>query len=198
METVLALLAGVGLTLIAQVFIPALGSYANRKAANLADKEDIARITKLVEDVKHENQLLLEQVKGRQQLRVAAAERRLQAHQEAFTLWRKLLKRTHHDDLASVISECQDWWEKNCIFLSPRAREAFANAFFAAHDHQTYEGLPRDKDTLAALQQAWKTMQDAAVAILEGAELPSLGEAEARDVSPPENADSGARGTESA
>jgi membrane protein implicated in regulation of membrane protease activity len=60
-------------TLVAVVFLwTTLKSYGLAKGKNLADKEDIEQLTRLVEDVKQENALVLEHVRGINQLRLAA------------------------------------------------------------------------------------------------------------------------------
>lgn len=119
---------GAGLLfLILKSFVPA---YLAEKGKNLATREDIAGITHQVEAVRseyarhlqalaHQNTLLIEEFRSRSQLRLAAAERRLEAHQQAFTLWRKLVANVHGDQQREVINECYKWWEQNCIYLSP-------------------------------------------------------------------------------
>src|SRR5262245_8796732 len=98
MEAVLWLiLLGIVLLLL-HSFLPA---YTSEKGENLATKEDIADITNEIERVRssyteqlqglqHRNDLLLEQLRSKQQLRMAAAEKRLEAHQHAYMLCRKL------------------------------------------------------------------------------------------------------------
>src|SRR5581483_12277242 len=98
MSIVLTLLVVGVVILLWRSFFPA---YMSEKGKNLATKEDVADITQKVEEVKsfyasqlqdlqHKNDLLLEQLRSRQQLRMAALEKRLQAHQDAYMLWNKL------------------------------------------------------------------------------------------------------------
>ncbi len=100
------LISGIIAIYIFKFYLP---SYLAEKGKNLADKEDIGRITDEIEKVKvqygetlqniiHQNNLLLEEVKGRHQLRLAALDRRLQAHQEAYTLWKKLLSKLYKEE----------------------------------------------------------------------------------------------------
>ncbi|MFZ0052673.1 MAG: hypothetical protein WAK96_12940, partial [Desulfobaccales bacterium] len=60
-------------------------SYASEKGRNLATKEDISEITKKIEEIKHQYNLMIEQIKGRHQLRLAALEKRLEIHQQAYS-----------------------------------------------------------------------------------------------------------------
>ena len=68
------------------------------------------------------------------QLRLAALDRRLQAHQEAFALWRGLLADMHDPArIGDAVRKCEDWWNNNCLYLSPDARQAFVQAYLTAH-----------------------------------------------------------------
>jgi hypothetical protein len=177
-------LIGAGiLAFIVKSFIPA---YLSEKGKNLATKEDIAEITNKVESVRseyakqlhelaHQNTLLIEQFRGRSQLRLAAADKRLEAHQRAFALWRKLIANVHGEEQWKVVNECQRWWEENCIYLSPDARQAFSDAYWAAHMHP---GLLQDRSNAKAVTENWDKLMKAGNRILEGAELPALGERE--------------------
>src|SRR5438093_1995517 len=99
-----ALIAGTLVFLLLKSYLP---SYLAEKAKNLATREDIARITDEIERVKSQYALLLEELRAQHQLRLAAADRRLEAHQEAFTLWAKLVSHTHQDSISAVVAECQ-------------------------------------------------------------------------------------------
>ena len=166
--------------------------YASKKGENLATEEDIRRITNEVEDVKalyakqlkeleHQNERVLEQLRSRQQLRMAAAEKRLQVHQEAFALWRKLMYEANSPAVITTVGQCQEWWERNCLYLSPDARDAFRQAYFAAADHPSY--LAKGGGfTGAEVRENFRIIREAGAAIVKGAELPDLGEGEAEDV----------------
>lgn len=140
-----------------------LPAYLTEKAKNLATKEDVEAITKQVEDIKdmysrrlkeleHQNALVLEQLRAQQQLRLAAVERRLAAHQEAFTLWRRLVAKAHSEDAQSAVLQCQDWWEENCLYLGAEARDSFNRAYFAAAVHRE---LTRARVDSAEVKANW-------------------------------------------
>jgi hypothetical protein len=183
--TVLLWCVAVGVVLLLwRSFFP---SYFSEKGKNLATKEDIAGITRQVEEVKslyterlseleHQNALVLEHLRARQQLRLAAAERRLNAHQEAFTLWRSLLLNVHSDLVHSVVIECQDWWNRNCLYLSANARNSFNRAYFAASSHRE---LVRSRVSADEVSANMRLIRQAGDDIIAGAELPSLGPREA-------------------
>lgn len=161
-------------------------SYLNEKGKNLATKEDIAAITKQVEDIKelystrlkeleHQNALVLEQVRAQQQLRLAAVDRRLAAHQEAFALWRRLIGAAHSEGVHTLVLECQDWWEKNCLYLGAEARDSFNRAYFAASSHPVLTQTRVDAEEVKA---NWALLMRAGDDIVAGVQLPSLGNRE--------------------
>jgi hypothetical protein len=178
MEIVIGMTLSTLITLATAYFI----DYAKAKGKNLADKEDIRRITQLVESVKQENQLILEQMRSRLQLRLAAAEKRLQAHQEAFVFWRGLLKTVHTDGIGTIVDQCQTWWEHNCLYLSAEARDAFNLAYSCAGSHRTYLQGPRDAQSAEVAKRNWSSIMAAGNIIVAGVNLPSLGEREGKDV----------------
>ena len=179
-----AVVASVIVFLFLKSFLP---SYLSQKAKNFATKEDVEFITKKIEGVKrqyaeslqsliHQNNMLIEEIRGRQQLRLAAVDKRLQAHQEAFSLWRKLVTSVHHESIGEVVLDCQKWWDNNCLYLGQEAREAFNTAFHCAFNHGDFL---RDRSNGPAVKDNWKNIIGAGQAIVKGAELPSLGEKEA-------------------
>ena len=114
------------------------------------------------------------------QLRLAAAEKRLEAHQRAFALWRKLIHSVHDEkEIFNVVSECQEWWNNNCLYLSPEAREKFRFAYVCAASHKDYV---KDRSNPKLVTENWANITGAGEAIVRGAELPTLGEEEAKFV----------------
>jgi len=116
----------------------------------------------ILQEIRHQNQLVIEQGTRRHQLRLAALERRLVAHQEAYTRWwqlRRLIMRDEGLKLFDFAYGCEEWWTQNCIFLEAEAREAFYKAIINAHVHGA---LIRDgsvsegskKESLAAIRRA--------------------------------------------
>jgi hypothetical protein len=182
METALFVIGIVVGVIANRILAPYLAEYAKTKGKNLADKEDVRHITQLVESVKQDNQVLLEQVKLRGQLRLAAAEKRLEIHQEAFVMWRGLLQVVHTAQVREVVRTCQTWWEHNCLFLTAEARGAFMRAYQAAADHQMILDGPRNDETARLARENWNTIMRAGLDIVEGVNLPAMGEAEAATV----------------
>lgn len=104
--------------------------------------------------------------------RLAAIEKRLQAHQEAFALWRRLLAHVHcEDEIGAVVMECQTWWNNNCLYLEEKARTAFWKAYMQALMH-------KDLVKSGKVELVEKSMSDiraAGDALADAIELPPVG-----------------------
>ena len=112
-------------------------SYLDAKAQGLAKSEDINKITRKVADIKHEYDLALKAIDNQNQMRTVVAEKRMEAHQRAYTLWLDLKSSLLDDDLNSKIHECQEFWLENCLYLDQEARIAFNRAYREAHNHRS-------------------------------------------------------------
>lgn len=154
-----------------------LSSYLAEKGRNLATKEDIEEITGKVEAVRTQYVSLVEELKARHQLRLAAVDRRLQAHQEAFSLWRKVMAATYTDEIGKVVIECQSWWEQNCIYLEPAVRERFVTSYGAAHMHNS---LLKSRADVALIKSNWETISEFPNTLFQAIQLPALSELEAK------------------
>lgn len=115
-----------------------------------------------------------------QQLRLAALDKRLQAHQEAYTLWRHLLFADKRGaEIHEVVKECQDWWEGNCLYLSSEARQAFLRSYLSAHEHANLLGIHADA---SLIKKAWSDVERAGEAIVRGVYLPPIGDLESKQL----------------
>ena len=125
-----------------------LGSYLRKKAENVATKEDIEEITKKIEVVRSQYNEQLESFKASlqlsNQLKLAALDKRLQRHQEAYTLWLNLLFSLNDvEKLSLAIDKCQNWWNEYCLYLGEEARFAFKTALIIAGDFINITGFRR-------------------------------------------------------
>lgn len=159
-----------------------MGSYLKKKAENVATKEDIEEITKKIEDIRAQYTAQLESHKASlqlsNQLKLAAIDKRLQKHQEAYSLWRKLFFNLRDEGrIGPAIDECQRFWEENCLYLSDEARSAFHQAIFLAVD---FRNLPRTNSN--ETREWFKLIKAAGDRIVEAVNLPSLGEDETKPI----------------
>jgi hypothetical protein len=157
------------LFLFIKFFIP---SYFSQKAKNLATREDIAKITEEVERVKSQYAVLIEELRSQQQLRMAAIDRRLQAHQEAFTLWHKLVKNNDDNEFLKTIMECQDWWSSNCLYLEPEVRQEFLRSYHSANLHRIL--VRQQNSDSATIQKEWSDFMKFPDILFKAIALPSL------------------------
>ena len=191
--TDIAIASGVGTTVVVAFFgvliwffRSYLGSYLAKKAENLATKQDIQDLTRLQEEVKAEFEQILERQRTEAQLRLAVVERRFQAHQDAHTLWLKLFQKVYVGEIGEVVMECQEWWEKNSLYLESKTRIAFKLAYHAALNHRDLLKGPRDDDHKKIIEQNWRQIIEAGSMIEDAVNLPSLGVSEVQRVGEPE------------
>lgn len=152
-------------------------AYSAEKGKNLAQKEDVEALTRIVEDVKQQNAVLLEDHKSRNQLRLAAIDRRLQAHQEAYSLWRRCVANAYGDpiELGKVVMQSQHWWNDNCLYLAPAARDAFFHSFMAVNGHK---GMVAGGVEAATIRQNWEIVKKAGEVIVQSVALPVITDAD--------------------
>jgi hypothetical protein len=104
-------------------------------------------------------------------LRLAAVERRLVAHQEAYALWCRLLSNLHRDCVHDIAVECQAWWEKNCLYLDPQSRSAFREGIV---DAALYHDLRGENDP----RERFGRLRGVLDFLVKGVGLPTIGEHE--------------------
>jgi gas vesicle protein len=151
------------------------GAYLSKKGENLATKEDVKEITTLQEEVKHDFQMLGERMKAIESMRMAVIERRFHAHQEAYSLWLKLLRIVHKDGAFAIIKKCEDWWEENNLYLDESVRAPFKIACFAAYMHPELLAAPRTNENANTIRQNWADIQKLGPLIEAAVNLPSIG-----------------------
>lgn len=162
-------IAGVIVFLLVKHFLP---GYLSQKGKNLATKEDISYITKEIEEVKSTYSQILETFKAQHQLRLAAVEKRLQVHQEAFCLWRRINGAIGTDYLPEIIKECDEWWGNNSLYLEPEPRKAFLEAWVSARDLKWYQ----ENSEPSLVTKCYQQINYAGEAITKAVELPRLNE----------------------
>ena len=96
------------------LFGAAIGGYFASRI-NAASTEKVARLARL-----HE-------------LSIAALDKRLQAHQEAYTHLVKILRVVHNkDEVSQLLRPALDWWDLNCIYLFPDVSNKLRATFMQA------------------------------------------------------------------
>lgn len=114
-----------------------LRSYQDEKGKNLATKEDVATLTRLAEEVRHEFDSLREASSQQNRLQLAALDKRLEAHQAAFRVWHLLAKAYRFgdrvtgeeadeegQDVKSALAAWGNLWETQSLYLDGETRAA--------------------------------------------------------------------------
>jgi hypothetical protein len=162
-----------------QVLVAALIAGLSKVWINRLQEMDRRKSAEMIELLRNtltmEREILLEKTSQHHQLRMAALDRRLEVHQQAYALWWKLLNAVHREENppSDITIECQDWWVKNGLYLDAEARQAFRDAYIAASFHREFCKPPRDID---AIKENWNIINNAGKIIVKTVELPSLGE----------------------
>lgn len=178
MTLVSVLVASVAFLLgfLVREFLP---GYFRKKGENLATKEDIAEITKLQKTVEHRFNELIENSKQRHTLRTLVADKRMEAHQQAFLQVKRLLGARQD---AEVIAECRAWMDSHCLYLTGPARKAVWDAIGYAEARSLHlaEADKAAGDRYAKrtyheeAEKAWNGIMAALGPIVTGVELPAL------------------------
>ncbi|KVX76309.1 hypothetical protein WL07_03630 [Burkholderia cepacia] len=189
----MAVLAGAGIVLAIQQFLPA---YARKKGENLATKQDIAEITRRQEEIKHQFAEIIEASKQRHALRTLAADKRMEAHQQAFKQVKGLLSAGEDK---TIIDGCRGWMDGHCLYLTLEARKAVWQAIGHAEGRALFLAEARDDATDVLHRneyheratEKWNAIMGALPAIVTGVELPPLGEDELAVIRATETEDGG-------
>jgi len=166
--------------MLVREFVP---SFARRKGENVATKQDIAEITRLQREAAHKFDEILETSKQRHSLRTLVAEKRMEAHQQAFLRVKRLLGARQD---ASIIEECRDWADANCLYLTSDARKAMWDAIGGAETRAQHlseakkaAGDPQHvREYHEEAIRAWHRIMEALGPIVTDVELPPLGREE--------------------
>lgn len=154
------------------------GSYLAEKAKGRATKEDIQDITKRVEEVKSEYVRQIEDFKAHHQLRMLAAEKRLEAHQSAYYFSDRLFDSVANDtikDFYAAIDDGYSWYNKNCIFLTQKSRDVFLQLLRRLPDLRIQVAEAGGKDfNYNQMVDTWTFIRDAGNVFLGEIELPAM------------------------
>lgn len=157
---------------LARHFFP---GYLTEKGKNLATKEDIADITRRIEDVKHTYASSIEEQKQKGQLRFAALDRRLEVAQQAHVHWWNLLRSLHTPEVSNEVQKCQEFWVNNRLYLSEDVSFSFRQAYMAANDHENLRAASRlDPAQSTEVRENFQRIKEAESTIVRSVAIPPL------------------------
>lgn len=173
--TVLSLVAIVSL-----IVLTVLAPYAVQRLRNLATKQDIEALTKMVETVKSSYAKELDDYYQRNRLALAALDRRLAAHQEGFAIWHGMMAKATSGgkELDAQVELAQEWWKNNSLYLDKDSREKFHVAIFAASIRSGLCDISGNADQRA---ENWAEINAAGEALVKGAGLPGFASHEKKE-----------------
>ncbi len=109
-------------------------------------------------------------------VRLAALEKRLAVHQEAYVLWHELLSTLHNRQLGPQTAiKCQEFWVKNCLYLDPVTRREFR---ICAQEAFMWNELKGTRDPKEPFERISKVLDH----IVRGVKLPPIGENEGKQI----------------
>lgn len=94
---------------------------------------------------------------------LAALEKRLEIHQEAYRHWTDLYWNWHKDAARDIAHRCQEFWYANCMYLDPASRDSFKRILFHAGTFHSYDD--------AMKQQVFDQLTDVGRHLTEGVDL---------------------------
>jgi len=153
------------------------GAFIKTSAQNLATK----KFSKKMEEILQQNRIIIEQYKNINQLRMAALDKRLEVHQQAYTLWDNMRRHVHdNENIMSKVSDCQTWWLNNCLYLSGESREAFWQSYNAASRHgeildeKQYTEEAERKELSKKINDNWEKIIRIGEILVKSVELPPI------------------------
>ena len=171
-ELFLVLTASLAFALpVLQSFAPgAIQTFINERVKGLAKQQDIEKLTKQFEEIKLQHSRLLENHKTENLLRMAAIDERLSVHQEAYSIWGKLVLWDKVEDEEDRFSHMDlvHWWKDHNLYLEPEAREAFRDM---TSGYYQVRGL---SDEGITDEEAWEKIWEAGPIIETSIGLPPI------------------------
>jgi hypothetical protein len=111
----------------------------------------------------------------RVQVGAATWSKRLQAHQEAFSLWHQCWGVVYEQDESEkkeVLGKAQEWWLDNCLYLSEDARNSFRRMIMAVNMHSEIlemgRGRPRSEGWSNKVERSWEMIEATGQIIVRG------------------------------
>ena len=111
---------------------------------------------------------------------IAAIDKRLEVHQEAYALWTRIVGALNDQNIAEVVSEGEKWWSQNCLYLDAASRQAFKSCLFSALLRKDLLNgpKPRDDETTKMIRKNWHDIMKPGQTLPAGVALPGMGEQE--------------------
>lgn len=106
------------------------------------------------------------------QYRLAVLEKRIDAHQSAFTHWRHLIQvmNSKSEEHYRIIKEAEVWWENNCLYLDSDIRSKFQSVIMNVSAYPAYSST---KDVVL-VQKVFDEISSFGNELLQSLNLPKI------------------------
>ena len=113
------------------------------------------------------------------QFRLAALEKRLAVHQEAYTLWTELYWSLNKpEDIGSIAHKCQEWWYRNCLYLDPESRKSFKEGLVLANNLLPLSPGRMTPEEVESRKISIERIRKVLELLVQGVNLPTIGKNE--------------------
>lgn len=93
----------------------------------------------------------------KQQLLLSNLDKKLNAHQEAFSKWWEIRSNIYErDKIFDVVEDATEWWKNNCLYLFPNSRMALYDCLIFATNHKNLIEYKNDSyNYKIAIEESW-------------------------------------------
>lgn len=103
---------------------------------------------------------------------LAALDKRLAVHQEAYSEWKKIMRAVcGGEDIFNTVLEAEKWWNNNCLYLDPVSRQAFRECVLCVFKSQECLEKTQYKDFMKRNKETWNQIMRPGQTIPEGVAL---------------------------
>ncbi|NQU68681.1 MAG: hypothetical protein HQ510_12125 [Candidatus Marinimicrobia bacterium] len=112
----------------------------------------------------------------KQQLLLTNISTKLNAHQQAFSIWWDIRSNINQGEkIYEIVVKAHDWWQNNCLYLYPKSRKAFYNCLLFATSHRDLMIVQNPNyDYRKDIKESWDTIIAPGLIIPEEVELESF------------------------
>ena len=169
-------------SLISGIVVALISAFATYKMIkkSLKQQDKILKITeenkfRLAEFEKEIRESITQTVE-KNKFRLAAIDKRLEVAQEAYILWEEMRSVMHSEfhEKIKIVNKCQEWWFKNCLYLSPKVRIEFFKIIRRLQFYDTFKDVAKDTKNSEELDKIFNEINDLGSVIEESVDLEKL------------------------
>lgn len=112
---------------------------------------------------------------------MVALDKRLEVHQQAYSLWREMTRAIHDEDQGyEVLNRAEEWWEKNCLYLDAQSAQEFKRCIERIYYHKNLlaqsrpDDLEEQEEWKREVRDNWRDIFHVGPVIANGVDFPRL------------------------